>query len=262
MRLPGWPRRSARAVRPAVPCAVTRPLAMITMRSHSAATSCMMWLEKITQRPSPRSSLQEPAQSARGHHVEAVGGLVEDHVASGRGPARARSRSWCAGPARSLRSARSRKSSICSACASLRGARGDRPPATCRAARRSSRCSRARSGACTRHAHPAARRGCGARVRRRWPRRCRPPARGRDSGDIRVYSMRSVVVLPAPLGPSRPVISPSRAVKPTSSTAMTGVLSLPRPGKVLRRCSATIIASVLLEGAHGCAPLKLMKGEG
>src|SRR3546814_3894155 len=53
--------------------------------------------------------------------------------------------------------------------------------------------------------------------------------------------MRSVVVLPAPLGPSRPVISPSRASKPTSSTATTGVLSLPLPGKVLRRCSAVIM---------------------
>src|SRR3990167_364517 len=42
-----------------------------------------------------------------------------------------------------------------------------------------------------------------------------------DSGDIRVYSMRSVVVLPAPLGPSRPVISPSRAVKLTPCTAFT-----------------------------------------
>src|SRR6476659_7537024 len=53
--------------------------------------------------------------------------------------------------------------------------------------------------------------------------------------------MRSVVVLPAPFGPSKPVISPSRAVKPTSSTAMTRPLSLPLPGKVLRRCSAVIM---------------------
>src|SRR5690242_7155083 len=33
--------------------------------------------------------------------------------------------------------------------------------------------------------------------------------------------MRSVVVLPAPFGPSRPVISPSRAVNDTPSTAFT-----------------------------------------
>src|SRR6476659_6442584 len=55
--------------------------------------------------------------------------------------------------------------------------------------------------------------------------------------------MRSVVVLPAPLGPSSPVISPSRAVKPTSSTATTRVVSLPLPGKVLRRCSAVIMVA-------------------
>src|SRR5690606_20178103 len=67
------------------------------------------------------------------------------------------------------------------------------------------------------------------------------------SGRIRVYSIRSVVVLPAPLGPSSPVISPSRASKPTSSTATTRVLSLPLPlpGKVLRRCSAMIMSSGL-----------------
>src|SRR5213076_693786 len=58
--------------------------------------------------------------------------------------------------------------------------------------------------------------------------------------------MRSVVVLPAPFGPSRPVISPSRATNPTSSTATTRALSLPLPGKVLRRCSAVIIERVLV----------------
>src|SRR5690606_25736612 len=41
------------------------------------------------------------------------------------------------------------------------------------------------------------------------------------SGFISVYSMRRVVVLPAPLGPSSPVISPSRASKPTPFTACT-----------------------------------------
>src|SRR5690606_13602439 len=48
-----WPvcARSASAL----PSATTRPCAITTMRSQSAATSCMMWLEKITQRPSPRS---------------------------------------------------------------------------------------------------------------------------------------------------------------------------------------------------------------
>src|SRR5581483_1299110 len=35
-----------------VSSATTRPRAITTMRSHSAATSCMMWLENSTQRPS------------------------------------------------------------------------------------------------------------------------------------------------------------------------------------------------------------------
>src|SRR5579885_389534 len=40
--------------------------------------------------------------------------------------------------------------------------------------------------------------------------------------------MRNVVVLPAPLGPSRPVISPSRAVNDTPSTAFTSPKDLCR----------------------------------
>src|SRR6185437_3353532 len=40
--------------------------------------------------------------------------------------------------------------------------------------------------------------------------------------------MRNVVVLPAPFGPSRPVISPSRAVKVTPSTAFTSPKALCR----------------------------------
>src|SRR5690606_1925254 len=58
-----WTNASSRLSRPvcarsasALPSATTRPCAITTMRSHSAATSCMMWLEKITQRPSLRSS--------------------------------------------------------------------------------------------------------------------------------------------------------------------------------------------------------------
>src|SRR5208282_904144 len=34
-----------------LPSATTRPPPMITMRSHIAATSCMMWVENSTQRP-------------------------------------------------------------------------------------------------------------------------------------------------------------------------------------------------------------------
>src|SRR5512139_341009 len=49
--------------------------------------------------------------------------------------------------------------------------------------------------------------------------------------------MRSVVVLPAPFGPSRPVISPSRATKLTSSTAR---IVRPPAVNVLRSDSTSI----------------------
>jgi hypothetical protein len=62
------------------------------------------------------------------------------------------------------------------------------------------------------------------------------------SGCISVYSMRSVVVLPAPLGPSSPVISPSRAVKLTPSTAFTTPV---RVLKLLCKSFAVIICAFL-----------------
>src|SRR4051794_2852070 len=56
-----------------------------------------------------------------------------------------------------------------------------------------------------------------------------------------VQRMRSVVVLPAPLGPSRPKIAPGRASKETWSTAWTS----PRLGswKVLVRSATRIMRS-------------------
>src|SRR5690625_1045655 len=42
----------------AVPSAATRPSEIMTMRSHRAATSCMMWVERTTQRPCWRSCLR------------------------------------------------------------------------------------------------------------------------------------------------------------------------------------------------------------
>ena len=57
------PRGSARPVcarsSSGVPSATTRPRAITTMRSQSAATSCMTWLENSTQRPSARSSCRK-----------------------------------------------------------------------------------------------------------------------------------------------------------------------------------------------------------
>src|SRR5450432_1866187 len=48
-------------------------------------------------------------------------------------------------------------------------------------------------------------------------------------GTTRVAIMRSVVVLPAPLGPRRPVMEPSCAVKLTSRTASTSPKRFARP---------------------------------
>src|SRR5690606_2992661 len=63
--------------------------------------------------------------------------------------------------------------------------------------------------------------------------------------------MRRVVVLPAPLGPSRPVIWPSRASKPTPDTACTVPV---RVLKLLWRSRATIIAE-LRGGGRGASGL-------
>src|SRR5579859_127155 len=66
----------------------------------------------------------------------------------------------------------------------------------------------------------------------RWesgPSRAPLMAAAPDDGTTRPASMRTVVVLPAPLGPSRPKISPSPTVKFRSRTASTAPKRLPRP---------------------------------
>src|SRR5690606_29330932 len=63
--------------------------------------------------------------------------------------------------------------------------------------------------------------------------------------------MRRVVVWPAPLGPSRPVISPCRASKPTPLTAWTGP---PLALNVLCRFSSRIISGLpsVVAGERRC----------
>ena len=70
-----------------------------------------------------------------------------------------------------------------------------------------------------------------------------PPTRraARRPGTTSVASIRSTVVLPAPFGPSRPVISPSGAANETPSTA--------RP-----RCRGRSALTSALDGDHGAAP--------
>ena len=51
-----------------------------------------------------------------------------------------------------------------------------------------------------------------------------------DVGDVSVVSMRRVVVLPVPLGPRNPTISPAATSRSTPATAVTSVFS--RPARV------------------------------
>src|SRR5512143_2239242 len=62
------------------------------------------------------------------------------------------------------------------------------------------------------------------------------------SGCISVYRQRSVVVLPAAFGPSRPVISPSRAMNDTPSTATT------LPNRLCR-----FLTSIIARASRRCA---------
>ena len=75
-----------------------------------------------------------------------------------------------------------------------------------------------------------------------WPLTVALPA----VGEMSPASIRTVVVLPAPFGPSRPKISPSPTVKAMSCTAV-------RRRKSLRRPSTTIMRLILAAGARlGC----------
>ena len=95
------------------------------------------------------------AHRARAHHVEAVGRLVEQHVLRVVDEARA-SATWCARRARSRRRA-DRRSPFMSSSQQVLGAPAQVGPVI-PAARRSSRCARARSAADRGPRRPAARR--------------------------------------------------------------------------------------------------------
>src|SRR5690606_21608378 len=71
--------------------------------------------------------------------------------------------------------------------------------------------------------------------------------------------MRRGVVLPAPLGPSRPVIWPSRASKPTPETAWTTPV---RVLKLLWRSWAMIIAALRWRGGGASGLPSVEAGEG
>ena len=67
----------ARRARRRCPCATTRPWPRMTMRSHSAATSCITCELNSRHLPLARKRAQQLAQRADAHDVEPVGGLVE-----------------------------------------------------------------------------------------------------------------------------------------------------------------------------------------
>ena len=168
-----------------------------------------------------RSRRSASRRRARGQHVEAVGRLVEHDV--GRVVhQRARQRGLHALALAEAFGAAVEQRRSCRACA-------PGPAARASAASRSMPCRRAvvddvlarreprvEAARVAEHAH--ARQRLARPLRRR---RCRRPARRPASGAISPASMRSVVVLPAPFGPSRPVMRPSGALKLTSRTACT-----------------------------------------
>ena len=113
-----------------------------------------------------------------------------------------------------------------------------RPRGACGRAGRPSRGSRSRSG--SRRPRRTARRARSWRAarRRRARRRARRPARCPPSASSRVARIRTAVVLPAPLGPSRPSTLPVRAAKSTPQSARTEPYDFSRP-------STTIASSVM-----------------
>ena len=93
---------------------------------------------------------------------------------------------------------------------------------------------------------PTCRPGLG-RARNGRPRTVAVP----DDGAVSPHSMRSVVDFPAPLGPRKPVTRPGRAVKDTSSTAVT---ARPRRAYRLVRCSAVIMVTTVAGTGGGARP--------
>ena len=63
----------------AVPLAAIWPLAMIMMRSHKAATSCMMCVDKMTEWPAFFRSMNITPQGAGTHDIKPVTGFVQHH---------------------------------------------------------------------------------------------------------------------------------------------------------------------------------------
>ena len=193
----------------------SRPRLMISTWSTVCATSASTWLE-IEHRATLRGErAQEVAQPAHALRVEPVGGLVEDEQLRLAEQRRREPESLAHAERVALDAA---------PCRILRARRGAAPRRRAsRARRRPGRASaggHAPSGPGGSRWPRAPRRSAArdARAPRRAARTRAPSARRRCA---RPSSIRSVVVLPAPLGPRKPVIVPGSSANDRSSTAST-----------------------------------------
>ena len=186
---------------------------MITTRSQSAATSCMTCEENRMQRPcdfksrniSRKLRIAITSRPLVGSSSTRFAGSCTSARASADLDALALREALGAAVDEALHAERARK---------LGGARAQASLGRCRAASRNTRCSRGRSD-CRKGRRRAAARRDGARAARGLAADVDPVDAGarRCRASSTPYSMRSVVDLPAPFGPSSPVISPSRGAK-------------------------------------------------
>ena len=183
------------------------------MSSTVWATSESTWLDTSTVRPSAALRPQEVAQPPDALGVQAVGGLVEDEDLGVAEQRRGEREPLAHAHASSLPTRRvaACSSSTSASTSSTReagsaGQRGERPQVVApRAAGVEARDLQRRADGARRVVEPPV--GAAEDLRL--------PAVGRASP----RTIRSVVVLPAPLGPRKPVIAPGRTSKERSSTA-------------------------------------------
>ena len=204
------------------------------MRSHRRSASSRLWVASTIVRPAPAQRLDRLADDERGLGVERRGRLVEEHhrrvVQQRPGDGELLLH------ALAERAGRRRRA----------GPTGRRAAGSARSARRATAASQAvqpaeevevggrrqlvvQPGRLGQDADPA-------RGPRRAPRgrRTRRPSAVPSVGSISAVSIRTVVVLPAPFGPSRPSTSPGGPSRSMSRTAQRSPNRRPRPSRAGR----------------------------
>ena len=193
---------------------------MIPMRWQRWSASSMLWVVRTTVCPSACRSAKDLPQSDPALRVEPGGGLVQEQD-GGAVQDRPRDHQPLGKPARQRHHRRLRPLGQPKAveqvvgCGALPGRR------SCRRSGRESTGSPRPSAPGRACSSAAPHRSAAWRPRGDGRRRCRPTNACPEVGITRVVSMLAVVVLPAPFGPSRPKISPSRTVRLRPSTAVT-----------------------------------------